>query len=110
MEVIGKITLYSAGFGALVGVVSGVLSSAGISPWAGLFIAILCIYVLVYKLVPSALGAAKLAPPTPAPPAQMPTEPQMQQLPGKRKIFTTSFLPFFVMWLVLWIMVYTLII
>lgn len=107
MEVISKITLYSAGFGALVGVVSGVLSSAGISPWAGLLIAILCIYLLVYKLVPSALGAAKPTPSTPAP-GQAPTVPQMQQLPGKRKIFTTSSMPFFVMWLVLWIIVYTL--
>jgi len=109
MEIIGKITIYSAGFGALAGVVSGVLSSAGVSAWAGLLIAILFIVVLVYKLIPFTLGVAGPAPPTPTP-ARAPTEPQGQQLLGKRKIFTTGFWPFFVMWLVLWIMVYTLIV
>jgi len=109
MEIIGKITIYSAGFGALAGVVSGVLSSAGVSAWAGLLIAILFIYVLVYKLIPLRLGAARPAPSAPTP-ARVPTEPQAQQPLGKRKIFTTGFWPFLVMWLVLWIMVYTLII
>ena len=109
MEIIGKITIYSAGFGALAGVVSGVLSSAGVSAWAGLLIAILFIYVLVYKLIPLRLGIAGPTPSAPAP-TKATTEPQAQQLPDKRKIFTTGFLPFFVMWLVLWIMVYTLII
>jgi len=109
MDIIGKITIYSAGFGALAGVVSGVLSSAGVSAWAGLLIAILFIYVLVYKLIPLRLGAARPAPSAPTP-ARVPTEPHAQQLPNKRKIFTTGFWPFFVMWLVIWIMVYTLII
>jgi hypothetical protein len=107
MEIIGKIALYSAGFGALAGIISAVLSIAGISGWVGLLIAILCIYVLVSRLIPSALSAAKPAPPAPG---QTPTMPQAQEIPDKRKIFTTGFFPFFVMWLVLWIMVYTLII
>jgi len=109
MEIIGKIALYFAGFGALAGVISGVLSIAGVTGWAGLLVAILFIYILVYKLIPFALGAAGPTSLTPAS-GQVPKAPQAQQIPDKRKIFTTGFTPFFVMWLVLWIMVYTLII
>jgi hypothetical protein len=110
MDIVGKITVYSAAFGALAGVVSGVLSHLGVSAWAGLFIAILFICILVYKLIPFTLGiAGPAAPLTPTPtPARAPAETQGQQLPDKRKIFSTGFWPFFVMWLVLWIMVYTL--
>jgi hypothetical protein len=110
MEIISKITIYSAGFGALAGAVSGLLSIAGISAGAGLLIAIIFIVVLVYKLIPFGLGTPKpAAPTTTAPaPAKTATEPQAQQPPDKRKIFTNSFWPFVVMWLVLWILVYTL--
>jgi hypothetical protein len=107
MDIIGKITLYSAGFGALAGVISGGLSKVGVTGWAGLLIALICIYVLVYKLIPLRLGAAGPTPSAPAP-TKVPTEPQAQQLPSKQKIFTTGFLPFFIMWLVIWITVYTL--
>jgi len=109
MEIVGKITIYSAGFGVLAGAISGGLSIAGISPGAGLLIAIIFIVVLVYKLIPFALGAPKPAAPATSPtPARPPTEPQVQQLPDRRKIFTNSFWPFVVMWLLLWVLVYTL--
>jgi hypothetical protein len=109
MEIVGKITIYSAGFGVLAGAISGGLSIAGISAGAGLLIALIFIVVLVYKLIPFALGAPKPAAPAASPtPARPPTEPQVQQLPDRRKIFTNSFWPFVVMWLLLWVLVYTL--
>jgi hypothetical protein len=109
MEIISKITVYSAGFGVLAGAISGGLSLAGISPGAGLLIALIFIVALVYKLIPFALGAPKPAAPAASPaPVRPPTEPQVQQLPNKRKIFTNSFWPFVVMWLILWVLVYTL--
>jgi hypothetical protein len=109
MEIIGKITVYSAGFGAIAGAISGGLSHAGISAGAGLLIALILLVVLVYKLIPFALGAPKPVAPAASPaPGRPSTEPQAQQLPDRRKIFTNSFWPFMVMWLILWIMVNTL--
>jgi hypothetical protein len=109
MEIISKITVYSAGFGVLAGAISGGLSLAGISAGAGLLIALIFIVALVYKLIPFALGAPKPSPPAASPATvRPPTEPQVQQLPDRRKIFTNSFLPFMVMWLLLWVLVYTL--
>jgi len=110
MEIIGKITVYSAGFGLLAGAISGGLSLAGISAGAGLLIALIFIVALVYKLIPFALGAAPkpVAPAASPAPAQPPIQPQAQQLPDRRKIFTNSFFPFVVMWLLLWVLVYTL--
>jgi len=109
MEIISKITVYSAGFGVLAGAISGGLSLAGISAGAGLLIALIFIVALVYKLIPFALGPSKPVVPAASPAVDRPTtEPQAQQLPDRRKIFTNSFWPFMVMWLLLWVLVYTL--
>lgn len=99
MEAVGKITILFAAFGALVGLISGVISSEG----AALLLTIVFFYGS-YRLACSMFGVVKPAPSTPAP---APTATQVQKPIERRKIATTGALPFFIMWLILWIISYT---
>lgn len=89
MEVVSKITLLFAAFGAITGCVFVPLPGGPTGFLAGLGI-FFGVFYLTYRLTPMALGIK---------PAEFPG--------GKRKIATTGFFPFFIMWLMLWIMVYT---
>jgi len=99
MEAVGKITLLFAAFGALAGLISGAISSAG----AALLLAILFFYGS-YRLACSMFGIIK---PALSPPAPTPTATQVQKPIERRKIVTTGIWPFFIMWLILWIITYT---
>lgn len=87
MEALNKVTLIYAGWGAIAGCISSILFNGGLA----LLLAIFLFYVS-YKLIPLILKIKA---------AEFPG--------GKRKIATTGVMPFFIMWLILWILVYSLI-
>jgi len=104
MEPASKITLLFAGFGILAGAISGFIPSAGAALVLALFF-----YYGAYRFALSMFGIGKPStptPPTPALPASR-LEQKPAQLPDKKKILTSGFIPFFVMWLIAWIMLYT---
>lgn len=93
MEIVGKITLLFAGWGAIAGCISSFLPQAQSA--LALLVAIFLFYVS-YKLAPIAL--------------KIPAG----EFPGGKwtglTAFKKGFFPFFIMWLVLWIMVYTILV
>jgi hypothetical protein len=97
---VGRLTVFFAVTGAVSGIVSGLISSANIrlNIWAPL-IALFLFYVS-YKLAAreKVKNRFLMAP--------------VEESEGEKKINVamTGFWPYFIMWLVLWIMVYTLLI
>jgi len=98
MELVGKITLLFAGWGAIAGCVSGLLPRS-LSPEQGalaLLAILFFIFYVSYKLAPHVL---KFLP---------------DEFPGGRWTGRTAvkkgFWGFFIMWLILWVMVHTIIV
>jgi hypothetical protein len=87
MELVSKVAVVAAGFGAIIGALCAFVPNA----WLCLFIMLVFLYP-IYKIVPLAVKV---------PPAQFPG--------GKGKMISTSITPYFLMWLVFWVLVYTLI-
>lgn len=109
MEVLSKISLLFTALGIVAGAISGLLSNSGLALLAAivLFYASYKLAIKMYlaKKAPAAAPAMPSTPPTgPAPP--QPTPPTPQAI-SNRKVISTGILPFFVMWLVFWIMVYS---
>lgn len=128
MDITAKLTLVFSGAGAIAGFISGFLPN----PWLALLVALILLYAS-YKLTTFYLKKSTAQPAPPAlapgqPPAQTPVQPQL----GKKKITLRGFMiffatlvtkgepegrenevkfwfwPYYIMWLILWIMVYTL--
>ena len=94
VEIVGKITLLFAGWGAIAGFISGFLRGMPTEQGGLALLAIfLFLFYVSYKLAPRALKIP------------------IQEFPGGKwtgwVAFKKGFLTFFIMWLVLWIMVYT---
>jgi len=105
MEVLSKISLLFMGLGIVAGAISGLISNSGIA----LLIAIALFYVSYRIAIKMFLKKATAVAPVTPPPAQTGPTPQQpaQQAISSRKVISTGILPFFVMWLVFWIMVYS---
>lgn len=86
MEIIAKLTLLYVLAGVVAGTISGFFIRSG---WHGLFLAI-AFFLVVFRFAPHALKIAR------------------HQFPGgQRRIATSGILPFFLIWLIVWIAVYT---
>jgi hypothetical protein len=105
MEVLSKISLLFMGLGIVAGAISGLISNSGIA----LLIAIALFYVSYRIAIKMFLKKATAVAPVTPPPTQTGPTPQQpaQQAISSRKVISTGILPFFVMWLVFWIMVYS---
>jgi len=125
MDIVAKLTIVFSGAGAIAGIISGFLPNA----WLALLVALILIYA-TYKLTTYYIKKSAAQPALPA--HQTPGQTPAQPLPVKKKAVLKGFmllfatlvtkgetdeketevkfwlLPYFVMWLVLWIMVYTL--
>lgn len=86
MELKSKLTLLYVLGGLVVGAISGFFIRGG---WHGLLVAIVC-FLAIYKSAPRVLKIAE------------------HQFPGGRRgVLTSGILPFFLVWLIVWIGVYT---
>ncbi|MFH1821079.1 MAG: hypothetical protein ABH852_01375 [Methanobacteriota archaeon] len=129
MDIVAKLTLAFSGTGAIAGLISGFMPNA----WLALLTALVLLYAS-YKLTTYYLKKSEAQPTLPVQqtPEQALVQTPAQTLPGRKKtvlkgfmiLFTTLvtkgetdeketvvkfwFLPYYIMWLVLWIMVYTL--
>lgn len=128
MDIVAKLTLIFSGTGAIAGIISGFMPNA----WLALLIALILLYAS-YKLTTSFIKKSTAQPTLPAQqtPEQTTTQTPTQPLPGKKKtllkgfaiLFATLvtkgeaeeketelrfwFWPYYIMWLVMWVMVYT---
>ena len=97
MELVAKITLLFAGWGAIAGVLSGFLRGMPTEQGSFLLLAIfLSLFYVSYKLAPRLLEFSP------------------DEFPGGKWTgwiaFKRGFWGFFIMWLILWIMTYTILI
>ena len=91
MTIETKLLMFYGGVGTLIGCISSALSKMNIVAYAPLLLAF-AFYYLTYKMATPVL---KIAP--------------AQVSGGKKKLITSGIGPYFFMWILLWILVYTLI-
>lgn len=91
MDIQNKVTLFFTAFGIVAGSISGGLALKGSKAPLALFIGLFLFYIS-YRLIPQVFDLVE------------------EPLPdnGSKKIIMLGLLPFWLMWLVFWIMVYTL--
>ncbi|KUO40734.1 MAG: hypothetical protein APZ16_01065 [Candidatus Hadarchaeum yellowstonense] len=124
MNVTAKLTLAFSGAGAIAGIISAFLPNA----WLALLVAFIFLY-LSYKLTTYFLKRSAAPPAAAQAPGQPPTPAPVQPAPGRatlkgfRLFFATLvtkgspgekdteakfwFWPYYFMWFILWVMVYT---
>ena len=94
MELVGKLTIFFAVTGAIAGCISSFLLNA----WYALLIALILFYAS-YKLTTREKFKTRVL------------KISTGGIPGgTKKIVMTGFWPYFIMWLILWVMVYTLLV
>ena len=99
MKILNKLTLFFAGVGTLVGVISGIISTSQRATSYGLYIPILLAILFLYVAYKSAVPALKIVI------EQLP-EDDRKKIGGKRLAWY-GFWPYMAMWLMLWIVVYS---